>query len=259
MTWPEGNGHLVKHLYDKAKTKVRLGHAVAELIPNEANGKSGVDVVLVDSNANNASGIHAERVIFAAPHFLTRYLIRDYRDKPPQHVAEFQYGAWMVANLFLKDRPQSKGFPLAWDNVLYESQSLGYVVATHQRGLDRGPTVFTYYYPLCDADPRAARERLLGTDWRGWADVALTDLGRAHAEIRTLTERLDVMRWGHAMIRPRPGFMWGGARAEAQKPFRSIHFAHTDLSGVPLFEEAFYHGLRAADEVIAECGLRIAD
>jgi glycine/D-amino acid oxidase-like deaminating enzyme len=252
MTWPEGNGHLVKHLYDKAKAKVRLGHAVAELIPTEANGKSGVDVVLVDSSADNASGIHAERVIFAAPHFLTRYLIRDYRDHTPQHVAEFQYGAWMVANLFLKDRPQSRGFPLSWDNVLYESRSLGYVVATHQRGLDRGPTVFTYYYPLCDADPRAARARLLGTDWRGWADVALTDLGRAHAEIRTLTERLDVMRWGHAMIRPRPGFMWGGARAEAQKPFRSIHFANTDLSGVPLFEEAFYHGLRAADEVLAE-------
>ncbi len=252
MTWPEGNGHLVNYLYDKASAKVRLGHAVAELIPTEANGRSGVDVVLVDSDANNASGIHADKIIFAAPHFLTRYLIRDYREKPPQHVAEFQYGAWMVANLFLKERPQSKGFPLAWDNVLYESQSLGYVVATHQRGLDRGPTVFTYYYPLCDSDPRAARERLLGTDWRGWADVALTDLGRAHAEIRTLTERLDVMRWGHAMIRPRPGFMWGGARAEAQKPFRSIHFAHTDLSGVPLFEEAFYHGLRAADEVLAE-------
>ena len=26
-------------------------------------------------------------------------------------------------------------------------------------------------------------------------------------------------------------------------------FAHTDLSGVALFEESFFHGLRAADEV----------
>lgn len=255
MTWPEGNGHLISHLYGKAKSKVRLGHAVVDVIPTESNNKSGVDIVMVDANANNASGIHADRVIFAAPHFLTRYMIRDYRDYPPQHVAEFQYGAWMVANLFLKDRPQSRGFPLAWDNVLYESPSLGYVVATHQRGLDRGPTVFTYYYPLCDADPRAARTKLLGTDWRGWADVTLADLGRAHPEIRELTERLDVMRWGHAMIRPRPGFMWGGARAAAELPFRGIHFANTDLSGVPLFEEAFYHGLRAADEVLRERGL----
>lgn len=252
MTWPEGNGHLVSHLYGKAKSKVRLGHAVAEIIPTDTKGKSGIDVVMVDANAGNASGIHADRVIFTAPHFLTRYMIRDYRVKTPKHVTEFQYGAWMVANLFLNDRPQSRGFPLAWDNVLYESPALGYVVATHQRGIDRGPTVFTYYYPLCDADPRAARTRLLSTDWRGWADITLTDLQRAHPDIRSLTERLDVMRWGHAMIRPRPGFVWGGARAAAQLPFRGIHFANTDLSGVPLFEEAFYHGLRAADEVLKE-------
>ena len=250
MTWPNGNGHLVSHLFSKAQAKVRLGHAVVEIVPNHSNGKSGVDLILIDSTAANVSGIHADHVVFAAPHFLTRYVIRDYRDNPPSHLAEFQYGAWMVANLFLKDRPRSRGFPLAWDNVLYESPALGYVVATHQRGLDRGPTVFTYYYPLCDADPRAARTRLLGADWRGWADVTLTDLERAHPDIRGLTERLDVMRWGHAMIRPRPGFVWGGARAMALAPFRGIHFANTDLSGVPLFEEAFYHGLRAAGEIL---------
>jgi Protoporphyrinogen oxidase len=256
MTWPEGNGRLVAHLYEKVKSKVRLGQAVAEIIPTEANGKngkSGVDVLMFDSNANRATGIHARKIIFAAPHFLARYLIRPFRENAPAHFAEFQYGAWMVANLFLKDRPQQgRGFPLAWDNVLYESPSLGYVVATHQRGLDRGPAIFTYYYPLCDDNPRAARARLLETDWRGWADVTLTDLQRAHPDIRALTEKLDVMRWGHAMIRPRPGFIWGGARMEALKPFRGIHFAGTDLSGIPLFEEAFYHGLRAASEVMAE-------
>ena len=60
--------------------------------------------------------------------------------------------------------PRRPGAALAWDNVLYESPSLGYVVNTHQRGLDHGPAVLTYYYPLTDPDPRAARTRLLGTD-----------------------------------------------------------------------------------------------
>jgi len=254
MTWPEGNGRLVSHLYDKVKSKVKLGLAVSEIIPNEANGQSSIDVVAVDSEAQTAVGFHCNRVIFAAPHFLTRYVIRPYRDNPPAHAGEFQYGAWMVANLFLRDRPKDRGFPLAWDNVLYDSPGLGYVVATHQRGLDRGPTVFTYYYPLCDADPREARSRLLAAGRDEWADVALTDLSRAHPEIRTLTERLDVMRWGHAMIRPRPGFVWSDARRDASKPYRGIHFANTDLSGVPLFEEAFYHGLRAADEILKATG-----
>ncbi len=252
MTWPEGNGRLVSHLYGKAKSKVRLGLAAAEIIPTEANGRSGVDVIAVNAEGGKAAGFHADQLIFAAPHFLSSYVIRPYRASPPPHVAEFQYGAWMVANLFLKDRPKDRGFPLAWDNVLYESPALGYVVATHQRGLDRGPTVFTYYYPLCDADPREARSKLLTAGRDEWADIALADLTRAHPEIRSLTERLDVMRWGHAMIRPRPGFVWSEARRLASKPYRGIHFAHTDLSGVPLFEEAFYHGTRAAEEVLSE-------
>jgi hypothetical protein len=239
----------VAHLYDKARAKVRLGLAVADIVPTLAGGKSGVDLIAIDSS-NSATGFHADQVIFAAPQFLTRYLIRPFRENPPAHTLEFQYGAWMVANLFLKDRPSSLGFPLAWDNVLYESPSLGYVVATHQRGLDRGPTIFTYYYPLCDDNPRNARTKLLETDWHGWADITLTDLGRAHPDIRSLVTRLDVMRWGHAMVRPRPGFIWGGALKAARQPFRGIHFAHTDLSGIAIFEEAFHHGIRAAEEVL---------
>ncbi len=247
ITWPEGNGRLVQHLFERARQNIQLDRAAIELIPTN----DGVDVVTLDREGRNPRGFHARRVIFAAPQFMARYLVRPYRDNPPAHIAEFQFGAWMVANLTLKDRPRNsaRDFPLAWDNVLYESPSLGYVVATHQRGLDRGPTVLTYYYPLVDEDPRVARTRLLETDWRGWADVTLTDLGKAHPDIRNLVERLDVMRWGHAMIRPRTGFMWGTARREAAKPYRSIHFAHSELSGVALFEEAFDVGLRVADEV----------
>jgi protoporphyrinogen oxidase len=245
ITWPGGNGQLVAHLYGKVKEKVRLGLAAMRIAPA---GNGGVEVTALDAATQKAVGFRADRVIFAAPQFLAPYVIEGYREAAP-HVSEFQYGTWMVANMFLKDRPEVRGFPLAWDNVLYDSPSLGYVVATHQLGLDRGPTVFTYYYAMCGADPRVAREKLLGMDWRSCADVALTDLSRAHPDIRSLVERIDVMKWGHAMIRPRPGFMWGEARRAAAKEYRGVHFANTDLSGVALFEEAFYHGLRAADEV----------
>ena len=69
--------------------------------------------------------------------------------------------------------------------------------------------------------------------------------------------RLDVMRWGHAMIRPRPSFIWGSDRAAAARPFRGVHFANADLSGVGLFEEAFYHGVRAAEEVMRARGMTV--
>jgi glycine/D-amino acid oxidase-like deaminating enzyme len=260
ITWPEGNGRLVRHLYEKAESRVRLGLAVADVRTVESVGaesRGGVEVVAVGRDGRRGIGFRADRVVFAAPQFLTKYLLKSYREGScPPHVAEFEYGAWMVANLFLSERPRAGfGFPAAWDNVLYESPSLGYVTATHQRGLERGPTVFTYYYPLTEQSPRDARARLLSAGRDEWAEVTLSDLGRAHRDIRTLTRRLDVMRWGHAMIRPRVGFQWGGARVKAQQPFGPVHFAHTDLSGLALFEEAFDHGLRAAEEILHARGL----
>lgn len=250
VTWPEGNGHLVNYLYDQVKEQVKLGWAVTDINPTD----NGIEVIVWDTKANQAMGLRAKQVICATPQFLARYLVRPYRESPPAYISQFEYGTWMVANLTLKDRPILRSlrtnFPLAWDNVLYESPALGYVVATHQRGLDYGPTVFTYYYPLLDTDPQVARKRLLSTDWASWADVALTDLSVPHPDIRALTSRLDVMRWGHAMIRPKPGFIWSGARQQAAQPYRGIHFAQVDLSGVAIFEEAFYHGVRAAEAVL---------
>jgi hypothetical protein len=134
--------------------------------------------------------------------------------------------------------------------VIYDSPSLGYVSATHQALDDHGPTQWTWYYPLTDDDPAAARQRLLDGDWEHWAEFALADLEQAHPDIRPLVERLDLMRWGHAMIQPRVGFHAHPARARAAEPWRNIHFAHSDLSGIALFEEAFDQGMRAAGEIL---------
>ncbi len=245
ITFPEGNGRFVNHFSEKVKDHLRKSQMVVSVVPVDA----GVDVVCLDNG--ELRGIHCEKAIFASPIFTAPYVIRGLRDDPPFTAAEFQTNAWFVANLFLKDRPRmrfAKDFPLSWDNVLYESPSLGYVAATHQQGIDHGPTILTYYYPMCE-DPNG-RTTLFNYDWKQLADVCLTDLARAHPDIYDLTERIDIVRWGHAMISPRPGFIWGGEREKAMRPYRNIHFAHTDLSGIALFEEAFYHGLRAAREVV---------
>ena len=245
ITVPEGNGQFVNHFYARVKDNVRTGHVVVSVVPT---GK-GVDIITL--NGDDLGGIHAEHVIYAAPVFTAPFAIRGFRDDPPFDASAFQHNAWFVANLHLRDRPAQRfprDFPLAWDNVLYESPGLGYVTATHQKEIDYGPTIVTYYYPMC-AEPNG-RTTLFNYNWRQLADVCLTDLSRAHPDIYDLCERLDVMRWGHAMISPRPNFIWSGVRDAATKPWRNIHFAHTGLSGVALFEEAFYHGLRAAGEIL---------
>jgi hypothetical protein len=256
MTWPAGNGRLIAHLRDRSAGRIRSGAAVTDVVPGRGDdpGGSRIDVHVLDVRTDRVEGYHARRVIFAAPLFLAPYLVRSLREERPAWLLEFDHSPWMVANLTLSARPRQVGFPLAWDNVLYESPSLGYVTATHQSLRDYGPTVFTYYYPLTGPDVKAERGRLLETDWRGWADVIVTDLERAHPDLEASLARIDVMRWGHAMIRPRPGFVWGGARQEAMTPRRGIHFAHTDLSGIALFEEANDHGVRAAEEVLEALG-----
>jgi hypothetical protein len=247
ITFPEGNGRFVNFLAEKIKDKTRLKTIAIEIVPNE----KGVDVIYLNTETNELRGIHADRAIFAAPIFTAKYLIRDFKQTAPEFLSEFEHNAWFVANLFLKDRPKNrfaKDFPLAWDNVLYESPSLGYVNATHQKGIDYGAAVFTYYYPMCGEEN--GRAKLFSLNHQELADIVLTDLSRAHPNVRELTEKIDVMRWGHAMISPKTNFLWNGAREQAQKPFRNIHFAHSDLSGIALFEEAFFHGIRAANEIL---------
>ena len=97
-------------------------------------------------------------------------------------------------------------------------------------------------------DPQARRE-LAGAGHGDWAEVVLADLERAHRDVRALVDRIDVAFWGHGMIRPRTGSLFGGDRARRAAPVGKLHFAHTDLSGLALFEEAFDHGVRAAREV----------
>ncbi len=136
--------------------------------------------------------------------------------------------------------------------MLYDSDALGYVVATHQQ-LTAHPqqTVFTWYQALCDGPPDRERQRLLETPWKVWAERILSELSRPHPDIRALVTRLDVMRWGHAMVRPRPGFVWSDARRALEQASGRILFAHSDLSGYSIFEEANYRGVLAAERVLA--------
>ncbi len=242
ITFSEGNGKFSSHLRDSVNDRIRTDHAVVRISPSD----QGVDVICLSDN--QIKGFHAKKVIFASPIFTAKYLIENFTES---YTDEFQHNAWFVANLTLKDRPKSKfakDFPLSWDNVLYDSPSLGYVCATHQKGMDYGQTVFTYYYPMCAEEN--ARAKLFGLNWQELADIVLTDMSFAHKDIRDLTTRIDIMRWGHAMISPRPNFIWSGVREKAQQPFRNIYFAHSDLSGIALFEEAFDHGLRVVREIL---------
>jgi protoporphyrinogen oxidase len=251
LSWPEGNGKLISALAERTGAeRIRTGLVVHTVAPND-DGTWAVHGF--DARSKKPEWLTARQVVLACPRFVAARVLEPWRKNPPEFVRAFHYGPWVVANLTLSKVPTSKGFPLAWDNVAYDSNSLGYVVATHQaeRGNSVGPTVLTWYYPVVERDVVQAREKLFATHFEDWESIILEDLKRLHPGIEKTAQRLDVMRWGHAMIRPEPGFLFGGARQAAEASFSpSLHFAHSDLGGLALFEEACHHGVRAAEAVL---------
>jgi hypothetical protein len=200
-------------------------------------------------------------VVLATPRFVAAHVLEPWRREPPAFLKAFSSSPWVVANLTVRQPPTGRGFPLAWDNVLHGSKSLGYVVATHQsqRASEVGPTVLTWYYPLTGADVVKEREHLLESTYADWEAALMADLAPAHFNLPEVAQRLEVLRWGHAMVRPTPGFLFGPARAAAQQSLgRALHFAHSDLGGLPLFEEANHWGVTAAERALEGLGLPFA-
>ena len=206
---------------------------------------------MLDLESGSLRRVVADRCIAAMPRFIANRVVRGLHERDRRVADEFRYGAWMVANLHVRERPTSRGMGPCWANVIHDSPSLGNILATHQRGREVGPSVLTHYWPLATEDPAEGRRHLYEADHAVWRDAILADLGRAHPDLRSTLDRVDVFRWGHAMVQPRVGFVSSAARQGAQAPHGPVHFAHSDLSGLAIFEESFFHGARAADEVMS--------
>ena len=238
LTWPEGNGWITRRLLERVGQNIRTGQMVHRIKPS----RSGASVFAGDTE------FQAEFVIFAAPTFLAPYLFEKF---PELH--DFVYSPWLTANLALDRYPDSRGAEPSWDTVFLDSPTLGYVDATHQSlrtYLDR--TVWTFYWALAEGAPTQNRQLLLDKDWLYWKEAILHDLERVHRNIRQCVSRIDVMRMGHAMVRPAIGSVFSDERRHLSRFHERVLFANSDLSGISIFEEAQYHGVEAAQKVLAK-------
>ncbi len=102
-------------------------------------------------------------------------------------------------------------------------------------------------------DLRGARQQLLTQPWGHWRGAILAALAAPHPDLAQRLTRMDITRWGHAMVIPQPGTLrrlrqLSAASADARGAqvanVRSgrLHFAHADWSGYSIFEEAFTRG-----------------
>lgn len=239
LTWPEGNGWLLRKLTGKLGKHIRTGQLVRRIARQGTAWR-------VETEGESWS---ADSVIFSAPTYLASHLVEGFAPLPGM-----SYSPWVVSNLTLHRMPDdAEG--IAWDNVIYGSPALGYVSATHQSLRTRiDKTVWTHYWALAGADPRQVRRDLLASSWENWRDRVLQDIQRAHPKIQEWVQRVDIFRNGHAMSRPGVGLRNSQDLRRLREGLAGLQFAHADLSGFSIFEEAQYWGVRAAERTLARIG-----
>lgn len=244
LTWPEGNGRLVKHLKSYVESKVLTNNLVYDI----KNNSNGVKAFVFDSKNNESVIFSAEKVIITAPQYIVKHLFSNRKII----TEKFNYAPWFTATITLSDIPDNGSFPLSWDNVIYKAKGLGYVYNQHQN-LEQiiEKKVITYYYSFSSNDINKDRKQLLKNPVEYWKKIVITDLEIAHPGIEKYIIDIEIHRIGHGMISPVPNFIKGSEIKEASKSLEDkIFFAHSDLSGISIFEEAFHQGIDIANKIL---------
>ena len=263
LTWPGGLDALATQLEraafptpsaapDGIAPRLIAGTAVSLL-----HVARGVEVTCVtEGPAASSFIVRARRAVSAMPlhvaaHVVDSILADGYdssRHAPP-------VASWMIANFMMNRFPEEEpGADLAWDNVLYGSDGLGYVVSTHQdiRVAPAAQTVFTAYRALAGMKPHETRRWL--------QDASPSEIGELAArELRTVygwrfapcVERVEITLRGHAMATPAPGTLANAGLSALRAADGAVLYAHSDLSGYSVFEEAAWWGWRAAEKILS--------
>lgn len=244
LTWPEGNARLAHHLQKYAENKTLKNHLVYDV--KIIDGK--VAATVFDAEKKVTIEIIADKVIMATPQFVNQYIIKNRK----MLVHNFHYAPWLLATLVVSDLADNGSYPLCWDNVMYGAKGLGYIYDQHQSLQQlQSKKVITYYYSFSSSDVKKSRKDLYQKESAYWKQLVFDDLKIAHPNIESVTEEINIHLLGHGMISPVPGFIFGKHKKEASQNIEGkIFFAHSDLSGISIFEEAFHQGINIVNQII---------
>ncbi|MEO8935970.1 MAG: NAD(P)-binding protein [Burkholderiaceae bacterium] len=256
LTWPEGLDAMAGFL-DGGAFKPQKGRAAPLRFDGTAlsirETGNGVDVLCATFNGTGIATyvIHAKRVISAMPLFVARHVVASLVGE--RHAAT-HVAPWLVANFAMNRCPEeAEGATLAWDNVLFGSGGLGYVVSTHQqiRVAPSASTVFTAYRTMADRSPDDARRWMDRASASEIGTLASEELRKVYGwRFAPCVERVDITMRGHAMASPTPGTLLDPTLRALRDSDGRVLYAHADLSGYSVFEEAAWWGWRAAERIL---------
>jgi monoamine oxidase len=244
FTWPDGNAFLVRALATPLREHWRTGQTVLRV----REEKHHIELLVWDEAGQQTQRWRAQALVLALPLFIAAQLLADWANPLAgalREAAQRQpHAPWLVANLLL-DEPllQRLGAAPAWDNLRFTPAgswgSLGYVDDTHQSWRPyAGPTVLSAYQAL----PSAQRPALRQASAEHWGVQVLAELALLHPDAPQKVRAIALTRWGHGMSIPAPGVRGSAWLAALRAAGGRIRFAHSDLAGYSVFEEAFTLG-----------------
>lgn len=266
LTWEDGLNHISQAMRQYAKihdaTSFPDAHdwvfrqpvsfpAVALSIAENADD---VTVILRHTHTGDMRQIRAKNVICAMPLMVAKHIV-----KQPEHYGFSdlrlpEYAPWLVSNFVLHTFPnEQQHSELAWDNIVYGSSGLGYVVATHQQIRVAKPerTIFTAYTTLHHDTPQKVRQWLLDAQIDDLLPLAAQDLLTVYGKrLWRHVSHVDIVVRAHAMSSPSVGYLDAPLLQKLRSHRSRIVFAHSDLSGYSVFEEAMYWGVQAAQHIL---------
>jgi len=251
LTWPDGLHSLAEALAAKVNDRRRAGTATSVRI---VDGRAEALCFVLENGQPRSFLVRARRMVCAMPLFVAARVV--------EPMASFGFDArrdlplsapWMVANFLMRDFPREQGgMPLAWDNVVHGGRGLGYVVSTHQEIRVTPPkqTVFTAYIALSERTPLEARRWMQDASPQELLELASADLKQAYGlAFMPNVERVELTLRAHAMAVPAPGMRSNPGLAALRELDGPLLFAHADLSGFSVFEEAAWWGCQAARRI----------
>jgi hypothetical protein len=246
---PKGNAWLAQRLAAPLQGRLHTGRTVLRV----EEQRQGVRLLAWDEGAQRAELWAANTVVLAVPLFIAARVLANPPDALSQAATLLQYAPWLVANVHidapLVDRP---GAPPSWDNVVYGQRGLGYVDASHQslRPLRRrhGADGLSRTDPC--RTPAAAGRRP-----RALARAGAAGLARCAPRHPPTCAARGPDALGPCDGHTAPGVQRHPALAALRAARGRVRFAHADLAGCSVFEEAF---ARAAKWRVARQALKPA-
>jgi hypothetical protein len=237
LTWPEGNAFLIEYLNKKITQPIKTECTVRSVNKTE----KGYEVFFVDRDMQ-VQRVNCKKIIYAVPQSVISKI------QPELNLTvHSQFNPWVLVNLKVKKEVLETHSNLAWDNVRFGSDSLGYINSSHQLLVAEQDLVnLTFYHAFSGAIAKEERLKLYQASKEQLLQIALDDISKMHPEISQYIIEAHIKVLGHGMVSPRVNYIWQDRKSIADRNNSTIIMAHTERSGISIFEEAFHQGLRAA-------------